>query len=201
MHFYSPHLIADHQSETEWAWEGGRQQSHMKGDWEYIFHFTTANLNHQKHCHLKIWPPILACFQVFICATLFLKKQNYTVPWIQSPLFYFNAFWKGSRALHKLFSYLVVQDILAKIDMKSGITWRAAFSLLTHVDAWLQKPRFCCKRTWCIHTPPPSQKPSSAKMRRRTGAVEPSRWPKHTWTFSLTICLQCWSMPLMKYSV
>ena len=23
----------------------------------------------------------------------------------------------------------------------------------------------------------------------------------HTWTFSLTICLQCWSMPLMKYSV
>lgn len=56
MHIHWPHLITDHQSETEGAWEGGRQQSHMKGDWDYIFHFSTAFLNHQNHLHLKARP-------------------------------------------------------------------------------------------------------------------------------------------------
>lgn len=53
MHIHWPHLITDHQSETERAWEGGRQQSHMKGAWDYIFHFSTALVNHQKSSSLE----------------------------------------------------------------------------------------------------------------------------------------------------
>lgn len=64
MHIDWPHLITDHQSETERAWEGGRQQSHMKADWDDIFHFSTAILNHQNHLHLKVRPAFLAHCQI-----------------------------------------------------------------------------------------------------------------------------------------
>lgn len=33
----------------------------------------------------------------------------------------------------------------------SEIGWKAAFSLLTHVDAWVQKSRYCCKCTVCSY--------------------------------------------------
>lgn len=47
------------------------------------------------------------------------------------------------------------------------------------------------------------------QSRKKSGWKEPYSYKisyqpwdgNSTWTFSLTICLQCWSMPLMKYSV
>lgn len=75
MHIYWPHLIMDHQSETERAWEGGRQQSHMKGDWDYIFHFSTAILNHQNHLHLKVRPASLAYCQVLFVPFCLDRKR------------------------------------------------------------------------------------------------------------------------------
>lgn len=75
MHSYWPHLITDHQSETERAWEGGRQQSHMKGDWDYIFHLSSAIFSHQNHLHLKVWPAFLAHCQVLSAPFCFDRKR------------------------------------------------------------------------------------------------------------------------------
>lgn len=54
MHIDWPHLMTDHQSETERAREGRETaESHMKAAWDYIFHFSTAILNHQNHLRSK----------------------------------------------------------------------------------------------------------------------------------------------------
>lgn len=80
-HLQWPHLITDHQSETERTWEGGRRRSHMKGDREYIFHLVLQSSQSSSS---------LTCFfgllSGFICA-IFVSIE--TVSWMQIPNFFF----------------------------------------------------------------------------------------------------------------
>lgn len=204
MHFYSPHLITDHQSETEWAWEGGETEKPHERRLRIHLSFYYCKSQSSKSLSLEdltshFWP----VFRFYLCHFVFKETELRCTLNSKSSFFFLMILrqGKGCRALHKLSSYLGVQDILAKL------TWKAR-SPEELLSACLHMLMHDCKNQGSVvnahgvYVPPhPPQKPSSAKMSRRTGAVEPSQWPKHTWTFSLTICLQCWSMPLMKYSV
>lgn len=91
MHIYWPHLITDHQSETERAWEGGRRRSHMKGDWDYMFHFSAAIVFTWKF-DLLFWPIVRFYLRHFVFDRE-KKKQDYTVSWMQIPLFLWERKW------------------------------------------------------------------------------------------------------------
>lgn len=98
MHIYWPHLIMDHLSEAVRAWEGGRQQSHMKGDRDYISHFGTAVSNHQNCLHLKVRSAFVAYCQLLSAPFCFDRNWDYTV--LSNAIL-------PEAPLHKLFSYAV----------------------------------------------------------------------------------------------
>lgn len=100
MHIDWPHLMTDHQSETERAREGRETaESHMKAAWDYIFHFSTAILNHQNHLRSKsstcffcffffffLSGPIVRFLSAPFC---FDRKRDYTVSRMQFRVFVF----------------------------------------------------------------------------------------------------------------
>lgn len=76
------HLLAtSYNRPSEWDRESvrGRQQSHMKREWGYIFHFSAAILSHENHNHLKVWPTILAYCQVLSAPLCFDRTKRYAV--------------------------------------------------------------------------------------------------------------------------
>lgn len=76
------HLLAtSYNRASEWDRESvrGRQQSHMKREWGYIFHFSAAILSHQNHNHLKVWPTILAYCEVLSAPLCFDRTKRYAV--------------------------------------------------------------------------------------------------------------------------
>lgn len=54
----------------------------------------------------------------------------------------------------RLFLNTILQKRLCKLFAKNislvCFQWKAAFSLLSRVDAWVQKSRYCCKCTVCL---------------------------------------------------
>lgn len=91
MHIHWPHLITDHQTKTERAWEGGRHRSHMKGAWDYIFHFSTALVNHQNHLHLKVRPAFFRPIVRFL-STPFCFDRKRIKPYLGCNLWWFFSF-------------------------------------------------------------------------------------------------------------
>lgn len=100
MHIDWPHLMTDHQSETERAREGRETaESHMKAARDYIFHFSTAILNHQNHLRSKSSTCFFCFFFFFFLSGPIVRflsapfcfdiKRDYTVSRMQFRVFFF----------------------------------------------------------------------------------------------------------------
>lgn len=147
---------------------------------------------------LPFWP----IFRFYLC--YFVFKRNWTTRYLEFKVlfFSFNDFRKGKscRALHKLFTYLLVRHILSnRLEKRDCLKSYFQFAY-TCWRTTAKESRFCRERTRSPESPV-SDLGQSESCNWKSGALTVSQTHTHTWTFSLTICLQCWSMPLMKYSV
>lgn len=203
MHIYSPHLITDHQSETEWAWEGRETAKPHERRLRIHLSFYYCKSQSSKALSLEDLTSHFGLFSGFICAILFFKR-NWTTRYLEFKVlcFSFNDFRKGKscRALHKLFTYLLVWHILSnRLEKRDCLKSYFQFAY-TCWRTTAKESRFCRERTRSPESPV-SDLGQSESCNWKSGALTVSQTHTHTWTFSLTICLQCWSMPLMKYSV
>lgn len=71
MHIYWPHLITDHQSETEQAWEGGRQQKPHESRLRLHLSFQYCNSQSSKSSSLETLTWFFGLLSGFVCAILF----------------------------------------------------------------------------------------------------------------------------------
>lgn len=197
MHIDWPHLMTDHQSETERAREGRETaESHMKAAWDYIFHFSTAILNHQNHLRSKS----STCFFCFFFFSFFrallsgfylrhfvLIEKGITLYLECNLEFFFFLFVVRQEMMLRSQQLSISSSVTAYFDIFGhdkremmteggwGEAGRAAVSLLTHVDAWVQKRKKmkkiqipCCKKNCTVCFIPGKLRVRPRKNRKRT---------------------------------